>query len=205
MQRLIDQHPLRRGAHASRDDGMCAMEMVAWLAGEPHSDEPTCACPVLAAFVRACNDAMSDDERNRYLRPLVPKLVNTRVGPAAERRRGLVVADALVRELLPAWLRRHRRADEAELLAELAPLRTTDDVRTGLRAVETFVADQHAARWVLQRALDGLPPARFVAGAVQIARALNDRATWTLVVGVIERMVAAGNEAPPRLPADQQG
>lgn len=181
---------------------MCAMEMVAWLAGEPHSDEPACACPVIAAFVRACNDAMSDQARNRHLRPLVPRLVNTRSGASVEQRRGLVVADGLVRELLPAWLQRHRRADEAKLLAELPELRSADDVRAGLRAVEHFVVDQHAARWVLQRALEGWPPARFVAGAVQVARSLNDAPTWAIVVRIIERMAAVGREAPPRLAAD---
>ena len=36
-----------------RKNDLCAMEMVAWLAGEAHSDEPECACPVLAAMVRA--------------------------------------------------------------------------------------------------------------------------------------------------------
>lgn len=201
MQRLIDQHPLQRGAHPTRGDGMCAMEMVAWLAGEPHSDEPTCSCPVLAAFVRACNDAMSDAARNTYLRPLVPRLVNSRGSAATERHRGLVVVDALVRRLLPAWLRRHHRHDEATLLAALPPVEGLEDVRASLRALECFVPDHHAARWVVQRALDGLPPARFVAGAVQVARALNDAQTWTVVVEIVEQMVLAGRAQPPRLPA----
>jgi hypothetical protein len=84
MERLADQRPLRRGAHASADDGMCAMEMVAWLAGEAHTDEPLCACPVIAAFVRAVNDALpSDAARDRHLRPLVPRFVGTR-GTAAD-------------------------------------------------------------------------------------------------------------------------
>ncbi|MBX3463109.1 MAG: hypothetical protein KF830_08055 [Planctomycetes bacterium] len=203
MQRLIDQHPLRRGAHATRDDGMCAMEMVAWLAGEPHSDEPTCACPVVAAFVRACNDAMNDAARNRCLRPLVPRLVNTRASAAVERQRGLLVVDWLVRRLLPAWLRRRRRTDEARLLAELPPVLGPEDLATSLRAVEHFAPDQQVARWVLQRAAEGLPPARFVAGAVQVARALNDASTWTEVVGCIEQLVACGHTAPPRSAADE--
>ena len=101
---------------------MCAMEMVAWLAGEPHSDEPRCACPVLSAFVRAVNDSLADDARNRFLRPLVPQLVNSRASVAVERQRGLLVLDALARQLVPAWLRRHRRPEEAELLAALPPL-----------------------------------------------------------------------------------
>ncbi len=198
MQRLIDQHPLRRGAHSTRDDGMCAMEMVAWLAGEPHSDEPGCACPVLAAFVRACNDAMTDDARNRYLRPLVPLLVNSRGTAATERARGLLVVDTLVRTLLPACLRRHRRADEATLLAGLPPLVRVEALRPVLRAIEHFGHDHHATCWVLQRALEGMPEARYVAGAVQVAGALNDAPTWTAVARLIEQMVTHR-----RAPADQ--
>lgn len=171
---------------------MCAMEMVAWLAGEPHSDEPSCSCPVIAAFTRACNDALDDEARNRWLRPLVPLLVNTRATPAIERVRGYLVVDALVRKLLPSWLRRQRRVDEANLLAALPTIRTLADAGAALRAVDHFVRDHHATRWVLQRAIEGMPPARYVAGAVQVAKAVGDTATWTAVVELIETMARAG-------------
>lgn len=190
MQSPIDQHPLRRGAHPSRDDGMCAMEMVAWLAGEAHTDEPGCACPVIGAFVRACNDAMSDDARNRWLRPLVPQLVDTRASAAIERARGYAVIDGLVRTLLPAALRRQQRDDVANLLADLPPITRLHDVQGALRAVEAFARDQQATLWVLQRALEGTAPARYVAGAVQVARTRDDAATWAATVAIVERLVA---------------
>lgn len=189
MHRSIAQLPLHAGAHATRGDGMCAMEMVAWLANEPHSDEPSCACPVIGALVRACNDAMSDALRNRFLRPLVPMLVGTRAAAATERQRGMVVLDALVRVLLPMRLRRERQLAAAKLLAELPPVRRLDDVRTALRAVEHFATRQHAALWVLQRAVEGTPPARFVAGVVQVARSLNDAATWAMMGALVECLV----------------
>lgn len=195
QQRLIEQHPLRRGAHPTREHGMCAMEMVAWLAGEVHSDEPRCACPVIAAFVRACNDALHDEARNRLLRPLVPKLINTRANAAVERVRGLVVVDTLVRQLVPSWLRRHHRHEEAALLAGLQPVHDAEALRASLRAIEHYGRDLHAARWVLQRAQDGVPPARFVAGAVQVARALNDPPTWTMMAHVAEAMAQVGRQS----------
>ena len=46
----LDTVTLEKGGHASIDDGVCAMEMVAFLAGEPHSDSPACTSPILAAF-----------------------------------------------------------------------------------------------------------------------------------------------------------
>lgn len=189
MQRSIDV-PLQRGAHPSRADGMCAMEMVAWLKGEAHSDEPGCACPVLGALVRACNDAMSDAQRNRFLRPLVPILVDTRATAAVERARGLVAVDGLVRTLLPMWLGNKRRHTEAKLLADLPPIERLEDIRTALRAVEHFAGEQHASRWVLQRALESTPAARYVAGIVQLLRAMNNAAAWAAAVALIERMVA---------------
>jgi hypothetical protein len=192
MHRLIQQHPLRRGAHPDRDGGMCAMEMVAWLAGEEHSDEPQCACPVVAAFVRAANDAMSDHLRNRVLRPLVPQLVNTRGGPDTERARGYLVVDALVRRLLPLWLERHHAADEARVLRAFPPLAKLEDVRAAQRLVGGLSMKHAAAAWVLDRVLDGAPPARYVAGAVQVARALNDENTWRVVGEVVAALAAEG-------------
>lgn len=191
MSHPIEQFSLAAGAHATRDHGMCAMEMVAWLAGEPHSDEPLCACPVLGSLVRAVNDTMSEAQRNRYLRPLVPKLIGTRATAAVERVRGLLVVDALVRTLLPMRLRRDGRPDEARLLADLPPITRLEHARTALRAVEHFALRQHATQWVLARAVEGTPAARFVAGAVQVAKSLNDPAAWTAMVGLIERMVEA--------------
>ena len=43
---------LANGGHKSADDGMCLMEAVAYVAGEPHSDSPACASPILASIGR---------------------------------------------------------------------------------------------------------------------------------------------------------
>lgn len=192
MQRLIERVPLQRGAHPDRAAGLCAMEMVAWLAGEPHSDEPACACPVVGAFVRACNDAMDDERRNRHLRPLVPVLVNSRGSAADERARGFLVLDVLVRELVPALLRRRRQRDEAMVFEALAPIRSGDALVPAQRALEHYAPALHAARWVVQRALEGVAPARFVAGAVQVVRALHDDASWGRAARLIEAMCRHG-------------
>lgn len=74
---LITEVKLSAGAHSSPEEGMCAMEMVAWLEGLPHSDRPECTCPVLGVFARRINDAMPDDKRDALLKPLLPRLVGT--------------------------------------------------------------------------------------------------------------------------------
>ena len=73
----LDALHLLNGAHENPEAGMCALEVVAWLAGEPHSDHPECVCPVLGAFVRSWNDALPDDERDALLKPILPRLIGT--------------------------------------------------------------------------------------------------------------------------------
>jgi hypothetical protein len=76
---------LKSGAHSRREDGVCALEAVAWLAGEPHSDHPQCACPVIGAFLRSWNDSLPDEAvRTALLRPLLPLLIGTRSTRAVE-------------------------------------------------------------------------------------------------------------------------
>jgi len=175
---------------------MCAMEMVAWLAGESHSDEPRCACPVIAAFVRAFNDALpSDSARGRYLRPWVPRMVNSRSGQAHEQARGWLGVDAVARALVPMALAHVSRRGEAELMQALPVVRSVHSAKAALRAIETYARDQHAARWVLQRAIDGVPPAKFIAGVVQVARMVGDATAFTLLAELVGAMLAVSPAA----------
>ncbi len=98
---------LKHGAHSSPEDGLCAMEAVAFLSKEKHSDAPSCACPVISAVVRDWNDSISDDDtRTRLLRPLLPRLVGTRVGgDEVLLERMWMVIDWQIRTYVPAFLR----------------------------------------------------------------------------------------------------
>src|SRR6266404_1742190 len=101
----LDGVVLHAGGHGERGAALCAMEFVAWLAGEPHSDKPQCACPVIGAFMRNWNDAIRDDAtRTRLLKPLLPSLIGTRSTRAVELRRSYLALDWLARECAPAWL-----------------------------------------------------------------------------------------------------
>ena len=96
---------LKYGSHASREQGMCVMEAVAYVAGEPHSDRPKCVCPVIATLLRSWNDALPDDEtRTRLLMPLIPVVIGTRADKATEERRSYMALDWLIRVNLPAFL-----------------------------------------------------------------------------------------------------
>lgn len=69
-----DAFTLSPGNHKTREDGLCAMEAAAWLAGEPHSDQPRCTTEVIAAYVRHLNDHMPDDIRPRLIAYL-PRII----------------------------------------------------------------------------------------------------------------------------------
>lgn len=118
--RLAKIKTLKHGAHKENSDEMCAMEAVAYVAGEPWSDHPQCACPVIGAFMRAWNDAISEDaDRTRLLGPLIPRLVGTRGSTALEVRRSTMAADWLIRTHTVAWLRLAKLDSQADLLAAL--------------------------------------------------------------------------------------
>ncbi len=59
---------LGRGKHSSSQDGACVMELASMLAGEPFTDHPACACPVIGAFLRSYNDSLDDDRRQDLYR-----------------------------------------------------------------------------------------------------------------------------------------
>ena len=94
-----------KGSHPSRKDGMCIMEAVAYVAGEKHSDEPACACPVISDFLRSWNDGIPDDaRRTELLSPFVWRLPGTKATPEIEQRRVEMCLDWLVRENAPMAL-----------------------------------------------------------------------------------------------------
>jgi hypothetical protein len=109
---------LSKGAHEP-GDAMCILEAVSFVAGEPWSDHPKCACPVIGAFLRNWNDSLPDDERDTLLRPFIPRLINTKGNKKLERRRALMATDWLIRVHTPAWLRLAGLTANADALASL--------------------------------------------------------------------------------------
>ena len=104
-ERLAALPSLSAGSHETAHEGACVMEAVAYVAGEPWTDRPTCACPVISAFLRTWNDALpTDADRDRLLRPLVPRLAGSRATPEVETCRVWLAVDWLVRTCAPTWL-----------------------------------------------------------------------------------------------------
>ncbi|MBA2125090.1 hypothetical protein DLM45_02465 [Hyphomicrobium methylovorum] len=157
--RLSQITVLGEGSHTSFDDGLCAMEAVAYIAGEPWSDHPACACPVIAAFMRSWNDGLpSDEDRNRLLLPLVPKLVGTRATPEIEQRRATMAADWLIRTHTVAWLRLAKldaQADALAALPEITDFAQCPSLMPTLEAVRRDATAARAAAWYAAGAAAG--------------------------------------------------
>ena len=148
-ERLAHFGPLAAGAHEPNGKA-CAMEAVAFVAGEPWSDHPECACPVISSFLRAWNDGLPDDERDILLRPLVLRLIDTRGSAALESRRSLMAADWLVRIHTPAWLRLAKLDDAAaalEALPEIIDMAQVPSIRGSIEAARLDAIAAWDAAW----------------------------------------------------------
>jgi hypothetical protein len=77
---------LAKGKHSSPDEGACVMELSSMLAGEPFSDHPASACPVIASLLRAYNDSVGD-ERRQDLYTYAAKVVGSRASLDVQRER----------------------------------------------------------------------------------------------------------------------
>ena len=85
---------LARGSHNGPIEGMCIMELVSFMAGEPFSDKPDCADPVIATLLVHLNDSVPDDDRQRLL-PFYSRVLGSRgTGADSDRRSQIVVRHA---------------------------------------------------------------------------------------------------------------
>jgi hypothetical protein len=139
----LDQLTLDRGSH-DPNGAACVMEAVAYVAGEPWSDHPQCASPIITSFLISWNDAMNEDDR-QMLKPYVPRLVGTRTTEADEETRAWLLTDWLARECAPAWLRLAGLIAQAEALEALAALIDGAAAREAQPALDVARSDSAAA------------------------------------------------------------
>ena len=96
--KAFEKIDLSTGSHKSFESGACIMEMVSYLANEPWSDHPECACRALTAYAIKLNDS-GDDEIRARLKSLAPRLIGTRDAFAKQRVNFLVLQS--ITSLLP--------------------------------------------------------------------------------------------------------
>lgn len=124
---------LKSGAHSTLADGACAMEAVAWMAGEPHSDRPQCVSLLIAAYCRGINDRLPDDLRQRMI-PVLLDTIGTRTIEADDQTRLWLMLDWTIRTALPWWLR-NARADDWAMKVEGLTSITSRETASAAREV----------------------------------------------------------------------
>jgi hypothetical protein len=175
---------LKSGKHETREDGVCLMEAVAYLAGETHSDSPACTDPVLATFGRVLNDTMTDAER-ALLVPLMPKLVGTVGDHTLSLRRAMLLCDGVVRQIVPSALEAVDLTADAQRLRDLKPI-TDSASASAARSVAESIAwsDARYAVWyaVWSAAFAARSAARSAESAARQARSTTESvesAAWS--------------------------
>jgi hypothetical protein len=83
---------LCKGKHTSPEDGACVMELASMLAGEPFTDHPASACPVIGSFLRSYNDSI-DETRRQSLYAYASKVVGSRAGQRIQEARAERLAE----------------------------------------------------------------------------------------------------------------
>jgi hypothetical protein len=141
----LEGFTLAKGGHRSFEEGACAMELAAHIAGEEHSDKPRCVSPVIAAFMRSWNDDLEDAPRQK-LKTLIPLMIGTNTGEAGDEIRAWMATDWLVRVHTPAFLRLAELTEHANRLASLSPLTSSETAEAAQPTIEEARSASAAAR-----------------------------------------------------------
>lgn len=211
-QRRFDSVNLQYGNHSTPEDGLCAMEMVAYLAGEQHGDHPDCVCPVLTGYTIRLNDAMPEHWRQQ-LKPYLPLLIGTRDGH--EVGRAELLAWRAIRVFLPilleacrmpekaAKMRDFQRGLDAAADAAYTVYASAGSSPAGSRAINaTRAAAMHAARAAyaahcagaarsphMGRAMDASDA---VDAAIAATRVVDPETVWPLALEALDDALAIG-------------
>lgn len=146
---------LARGRHQSPDQGACVMELASMLAGEPFSDHPRSACPVIGAFLRAYNDGLPDDRRQDLYR-YAAKVVGTAANRKIRRARARMCLEWFAEQNAS-----RRRPSRLSLF--LAGWSLGSVGRTAARAARSSAASHRSALELLDRMIELGRPASAVA------------------------------------------
>jgi hypothetical protein len=144
------------------------MELASMQAGEPFSDHPAAACPVIGSFLRAYNDSI-DDSRRQDLYVYAARVVGSRSSIGAQRERV---------EHLAEWAFEMQRRHWTSRYVPMARLRRASLRRQpsahavgtyAVRAIPRHTAETHAQTLAMLDELlaIGAPPQQGLSPAVE--------------------------------------
>ena len=186
---------IHKGAHQHREEGMCVMELVAYLAGEPHTATPACACPIMTRVAQVLNDGAPNDEtRTRVLRPYVGRLAASRADPHIEARRVWALVDLSVRTIAADAMEMADLPIPAATLRALAPIDTIARAKAA-RAAALVAAGAARVAWASWAAEAAEAAARAAAWAARAAEAAAEAAAGMAKAAEAAEVAEAGEAA----------
>ncbi|HEX4901741.1 MAG TPA: hypothetical protein VFV42_02965 [Acidimicrobiales bacterium] len=127
-------------SHPRRGTRLSVLELAAWLAGEPHSDDPVNVSPVLRVYARELAAGL-DDDRRQDLRRRASRLAGTGAfDDRTEHRRSWLLADRLLRTHAPAWLAVAGLSESADRLRQLSSIEADTQLVRGVHLLGGAVA-----------------------------------------------------------------
>jgi hypothetical protein len=194
MQRAFDRVELVSGSIGDPGQGrMCLMSLVAFLAGEKHSDAPGCASPLIQTFAVVVNDHMPHGARQR-LKPFAPRIIGTDDG--LDGVRAAILLQALAEGVLSG-------TPGQDLARAAAP--ANGGVFANLRRLWRWLRKDERQR-LLDCALsrdDGIDLAREAArliarSARRAPGAREQERCWDAAIGLLDRLCDVGAPVRPR-------
>lgn len=196
---------LAPGKHETPADGLCLMEAVAWMEGEPHFDAPRCACPIVGIYARRINDLLPDEWRQKLV-GFIPRIAGTR-SQQHERARGEYLAWQAVRVFaplaldaanLPVWAEKLRAFDGT--LGEAGELLYSAKGAAQAAAKRTFAAIISVAAAVATMAANtSYRPTNVAAAVAAIISSIEVTAgpTYEAMIGALAGVIEIGPSGKP--------
>jgi hypothetical protein len=165
---MTDQYFLSTGAHKTAEDGRCAMEWVAYLAGDSHNDRPVCVSPMLRSFCISFNDMLSDEDRQK-LRPYLARTIGT-AGDGLDMERVRTINEWLIRKPIPVSLDLIGRREMASRYRNMPRARAIENVvRLAGEARDVCQLAYEEKRLEIQRHWDAVAAYAYAAAVAGVA------------------------------------
>ena len=196
---LLRDLPLERGTHKTNSGALSLMEAVAYVAGEPHTDHPECACPVITE-VAAYADFCYVPQVKIALAQRVLQIAGSKSSDDVQFDRLCLLADHTLHVVLPEELQKRSAALVARLRA--LPKITRDNCVQVLSAAgaefdlpDKLMLDETVQRQ-LQRALDQVRLGQYGNAARELVFLFMELDAVLGVVTLLDQLLAVGKTLP---------
>jgi hypothetical protein len=204
LQRVFDRVELVSGIGDPDAGKLCIMSLVACLAGERHTDHPSCASPTIRAFAIPVNDHMPRGVRQR-LKLFAPRILGTNDG--LDNGRAEILRRALTEELLPHAVAQWQASSDASGRGPSRRLWAFVRRHALLRRIARLQRRDGASGDSGDRiALASAAAQLLVFCALGARDAGEAERTWSLAIGLLDRLCDVGaSHRPVRDPLTLQG